>query len=36
MLWDLIKTHPRSAAWVVAVWMVTVIVLLLVGPVIHL
>jgi hypothetical protein len=36
MLWDFIRTHPRSTAWMVVVWMATVLLLLLVGPVIHL
>jgi hypothetical protein len=35
MMWHFVKCHPRSAAWVVFAWMVTVILLLLVGPVIH-
>jgi hypothetical protein len=35
-MWDLIRRNPRSVAWVVVVWMITVIVLLLVGPVIKL
>jgi cytochrome c-type biogenesis protein CcmH/NrfF len=35
-MWHFVKCHPRSAAWVVAIWMATVILLLLVGPVIHL
>ena len=35
-MWDFIRTHPRSTAWLVFAWMVTVIVLLLVGPVVHL
>ena len=33
-MWNLIRTHPRSATWLVLAWMVTVTVLLLVGPVI--
>jgi len=35
-LWGFIKCHPESTVWMVAVWMVVVIVLLLIGPVIHL
>jgi hypothetical protein len=31
---EFIRCHKRSAAWVVLVWMVTVIVLLAVGPVV--
>lgn len=36
MMWDLIRRYPRTVAWVVVVWMVTVLILLVVGPVIHL
>ena len=32
-MWDLIRCHPRSAAWLVVVWMLTVLALLIVGPV---
>jgi len=35
-VWDLIQAYPRTTAWIVVVWMVTVLVLLLIGPVIHL
>lgn len=35
-MWDLIRKNLPSVAWVVFVWMVTVIVLLLIGPVIRL
>jgi len=31
----LIKCYPRSVAWVVGVWMLTVLVLLAIGPVWH-
>jgi hypothetical protein len=34
-MWNLVRHYPRTATWLVFVWMVTVIVLLLVGPVIH-
>jgi preprotein translocase subunit SecG len=34
-MWDLVKAYPRTTAWVVAVWMVTVLVLLVVGPVVR-
>jgi preprotein translocase subunit SecG len=33
-VWDLIRTHPRSTAWLVVAWMVTVLALLIFGPVI--
>jgi hypothetical protein len=36
MMWNLIRTHPRSTAWIVVVWMVTVLLLLAIGPVVHL
>jgi len=34
-MWGLVCRYPRSAAWVVVVWMVTVLVLLVIGPVWH-
>jgi hypothetical protein len=35
-MWCFIKRNRTSVAWVVLAWMVTVIILLLVGPVVHL
>ena len=35
-MWDLVRNYPRTTAWIVVVWMVTVLVLLAIGPVIHL
>jgi hypothetical protein len=35
-MWCFLKRHRTSAIWVVLVWMVTVLVLLLIGPVVHL
>ena len=35
-MWDLIRNNPRSASWLVVVWMITVLVLLLIGPVVKL
>jgi hypothetical protein len=32
-MWCWIKEHRHSVAWVVVVWMVTVLVLLVIGPV---
>jgi hypothetical protein len=32
-LLDFVKSHRRSVAWVIAVWMATVLVLLIIGPV---
>jgi len=34
-MWGLVRRYPRTTAWVVAVWMATVIVLLAIGPVWH-
>lgn len=36
MMWGFIKRNRESVIWFVLVWMVTVLVLALVGPVIHL
>jgi hypothetical protein len=35
-MWDLICRYPRTTAWIVAVWMATVLILLIVGPVVKL
>jgi hypothetical protein len=32
-VWDLVRRYPRTAAWLMLVWMVTVLVLLVIGPV---
>jgi hypothetical protein len=34
-LWDFVREHRASVTWIVAIWMVTVLVLLIVGPVWH-
>jgi hypothetical protein len=35
-MWCFLKEHKTSAIWLVLAWMVTVLVLLLIGPVVHL
>jgi hypothetical protein len=35
-MWCFLKRNRTSVAWVVLVWMVTVLVLLVIGPVVHL
>jgi preprotein translocase subunit SecG len=32
-LWDLVRTHRRSTAWLVFAWMMLVLLLLIIGPV---
>jgi hypothetical protein len=32
-LWDLVRAHKRSAAWLVFAWMMLVLLLLIIGPV---
>jgi hypothetical protein len=34
MMWDLIRRYPRTTTWLVVAWMVTVLALLIFGPVI--
>jgi hypothetical protein len=33
MLWDWVRTHPRSTAWLVASWMALLLLLAVIGPV---